>query len=86
MNNLKFKIYVFSLLDWTKIQAIDSLLKKGGYKGQITEQFRKTIVLTRYQSQKSSATYEEYVTWKTQNGLPNWCYIIIVIIIVFFKK
>ncbi|MFX6532704.1 AMMECR1 domain-containing protein, partial [Acinetobacter baumannii] len=35
---------------WSKIEAIDSLMRKSGYNGPITEQFRKRIRLTRYQS------------------------------------
>lgn len=33
---------------WDHIQTIDSLLRKGGYKAPITNEFRKTIKLTRY--------------------------------------
>lgn len=32
---------------WDHIQTIDSLLRKGGYKAPITNDFRKTIKLTR---------------------------------------
>lgn len=46
---------------WTKLQAIDSLLRKGGYKDAITEEFRQSIKLVRYQSEKCIVTYEEYV-------------------------
>ena len=37
---------------WTKAQTIDSLLRKGGYKNHISEDFRQSIVLTRYKSVK----------------------------------
>lgn len=53
---------------WNKIQTIDSLLRKGGYKGKVTEEFRRTIILTRYQSHKSHASYAEYVAWKQTRG------------------
>lgn len=33
---------------WDHIQTIDSLLRKGGYKAPITNDFRKTIKLTRW--------------------------------------
>ncbi|KAJ1557641.1 AMME syndrome candidate protein 1 protein [Nowakowskiella sp. JEL0078] len=46
---------------WNKIEAIDSLLKKGGYLSKITEECRQTIVLTRYQSKKHTITYDEYL-------------------------
>lgn len=46
---------------WTKLQAIDSLLRKGGYPDTITEHFRTTQVrLTRYKTEKCTVTYEEY--------------------------
>ncbi|CEP10080.1 hypothetical protein [Parasitella parasitica] len=39
--------------NWTKKQAIRSLLKKGNYTGEITENYcLNSIILTRYQSQK----------------------------------
>lgn len=50
---------------WNKIQAIDSLLRKGGYRGEITPEFRKTIKLTRYQSEKMSASYKDYQNVKS---------------------
>ena len=45
------------------MQTIDSLLKKGGYRGQITEDVRQTIKLTRYQSEKLSISYDEYIAY-----------------------
>ncbi|KAI8340900.1 DUF51 family protein [Chlamydoabsidia padenii] len=45
---------------WTKEEAIDSLLRKGGYRKPITQAKRQTIVLTRYQSQKITRTYADY--------------------------
>jgi len=45
---------------WTKVETIDSLLRKGGYKGVITEKVRGTIKLTRYQSSKISLPYAEW--------------------------
>ncbi|KAF9985607.1 AMME syndrome candidate protein 1 protein, partial [Entomortierella chlamydospora] len=46
---------------WTKEKAIESLLRKGGYKGTITQEVLDSIILTRYQSQKAQATYQEYL-------------------------
>ena len=45
---------------WDHIQTIDSLLRKGGYKGNITSDIRKSIKLTRYQSEKMTVSYQEY--------------------------
>jgi len=52
---------------WDQIQTIDSLLRKGGFKGPITPEVRKSIRLTRYRSEKMSIAYSDYVAQK-QNG------------------
>lgn len=46
---------------WDKVQTIDSLLRKGGFKGQVTPEVRKQVRLVRYQSEKMNATYMDYV-------------------------
>ncbi|XP_062521621.1 nuclear protein AMMECR1-like [Corticium candelabrum] len=51
---------------WSHVQAIDSLLRKGGYKGAITRAVRESIKLTRYQSEKVIITYEEYMLMRQQ--------------------
>ncbi|KAL7751466.1 hypothetical protein RI367_002924 [Sorochytrium milnesiophthora] len=51
---------------WTKVEAIDSLLQKGGFHGRVTDAMRKSIKLTRYQSDKCSATYDEYAAWRME--------------------
>lgn len=44
---------------WTKKEAIKSLLRKGGYRGPVTETYcLESIVLTRYQSQKLQQPYK----------------------------
>lgn len=45
---------------WDHVQTIDSLLRKGGYKGPITSETRRSIRLTRYQSEKMTVSYQEY--------------------------
>ncbi|XP_075389096.1 AMMECR1-like protein isoform X2 [Tenrec ecaudatus] len=47
--------------DWDQIQTIDSLLRKGGFKAPITSEFRKTIKLTRYRSEKVTISYAEFI-------------------------
>ena len=49
---------------WDRIQTIDSLLRKGGYKGTINPDVRRAIKLTRYQSEKLTISYTEYKTHK----------------------
>jgi uncharacterized protein (TIGR00296 family) len=46
---------------WDKIQTIDSLLRKGGYKGNPTTEVRRAIRLTRYQSEKVTVAYSDYL-------------------------
>jgi len=52
---------------WTKEEAIDSLLRKSGYNGRITDKIRSRVVLTRYQSAKYAITYQEYVQHVSEN-------------------
>ncbi|PIN26629.1 putative protein, AMMECR1 [Handroanthus impetiginosus] len=54
---------------WTKTEAIDSLIRKAGYIGMITEQLRKNIRLTRYQSTLYTMSYNDYVAYvRTTRG------------------
>ncbi|KAH6569328.1 hypothetical protein BASA60_008248 [Batrachochytrium salamandrivorans] len=53
---------------WDHIQAIDSLLRKGGYRGTITPKVRESIILTRYQSSKKRASYDQYVQHKNRTS------------------
>lgn len=48
------------LLGWDHLETIDSLLRKGGYRAQITPEVRRSIKLTRYQSQAVQMSYKEY--------------------------
>ncbi|XP_070538123.1 AMMECR1-like protein [Ptychodera flava] len=51
---------------WDKIQTIDTLLQKGGYKSAITPDFRKTIRLIRYRSEKVTISYADYIGQKNK--------------------
>jgi len=46
---------------WDKIQTIDSLLRKGGFKGAVTPDVRRGIRLVRYQSEKITVGYPDYL-------------------------
>jgi uncharacterized protein (TIGR00296 family) len=46
---------------WDKIQTIDSLLRKGGFKGTVTPEVRRSIRLVRYQSEKMTVGYPDYL-------------------------
>ncbi|KAF6768039.1 hypothetical protein AHF37_10044 [Paragonimus kellicotti] len=52
---------------WTHLETIDSLLRKGGYRGPINEALRQSIRLTRYRSDKLSVPASEYLR-ERQNG------------------
>lgn len=49
---------------WTKHETIDSLVRKAGYNGVVTDKLRACIRLTRYQSTLSKLTYLEWRTGK----------------------
>ncbi|CAI9736873.1 Hypothetical predicted protein [Octopus vulgaris] len=49
---------------WDRLQTIDSLLRKGGYKGLISTEVRKNVHLTRYRSEKVTVSYSDYVSQK----------------------
>lgn len=53
---------------WDHIKTIDSLLRKGGYKSPISEEFRRKVKLTRYQSQVMSMSYDEYLNFANNIG------------------
>ncbi|CAL1412652.1 unnamed protein product [Linum trigynum] len=48
---------------WAKLEAIESLMRKAGYNGVITESLRKSIKLTRYQSTLFTMTYSDYISY-----------------------
>ncbi|KAI8923855.1 AMMECR1 domain-containing protein [Entophlyctis helioformis] len=52
---------------WSHREAIDSLLRKGGFRAAITAQVRESVSLERYQSAKEQATYDDYLHW-TNSG------------------
>lgn len=45
---------------WQPRQALDSLIRKSGYRGRISEGLLQNIELTRYQSQKYTLSYLDY--------------------------
>ena len=52
-----------SLIGWDQIQTIDSLLRKGGHRGTITNETRNSIKLIRYTSQEIHMSYATYVEY-----------------------
>ena len=52
---------------WTKQECIDSLIQKAGYYGKVTEDIRRKIWLTRYQSSLCTMSYQDYIMMKESN-------------------
>lgn len=52
---------------WDMTETIDSLLRKGGFKSQITPEVRRSIHLTRYQSQEIHMSYQDYREYLRQD-------------------
>lgn len=50
---------------WTKVEAIDSAIRKAGWDGRITESTRKSLRVRRYQSAKCTRTYDEWMEWRS---------------------
>jgi uncharacterized protein (TIGR00296 family) len=45
---------------WTHQEALDSLIRKAGYKGSVSSSLRSKVQLTRYQSSKVTLAYDSY--------------------------
>lgn len=58
--------------NWDKIEAIDSLLRKGGFHGRITQSVRDSIRLKRYQSSKIEITYDQYAAYLEENDVEQY--------------
>mmetsp|Transcript_20646 Transcript_20646/g.43393 ORF Transcript_20646/g.43393 Transcript_20646/m.43393 type:complete len:189 (-) Transcript_20646:625-1191(-) len=52
--------YVCSEQGWEKQECIDSLIRKAGYRGAISQRLRNSIRLTRYQGCKASVDFGTY--------------------------
>ncbi|XP_078155959.1 AMMECR1 family isoform X2 [Carex rostrata] len=48
---------------WTKIETIDSLMRKAGYNGVINESLRKKLRVTRYQSTLYTMQFADYASY-----------------------
>lgn len=52
---------------WNQVAAVQSLIRKAGFRGGITEEMLKTIQCTRYQSSKQKVTFGEYAQERGQD-------------------
>ncbi|KAJ7530421.1 hypothetical protein O6H91_14G003500 [Diphasiastrum complanatum] len=57
---------------WTKVETIDSLVRKTGYMGPITESLRRRFHITRYQSSLYTMHYCDYIAYvkRTRGIIP----------------
>ena len=53
---------------WSKAETIDSLVRKSGYSGQITDSLRSKIKLTRYQSTKCTVSYDTWFSMRDRGA------------------
>lgn len=56
------------VLGWDHVQTIDSLLRKGGFRGSITTDFRASLRVVRFQSDKLTVSHAEYIAHKQQRA------------------
>jgi uncharacterized protein (TIGR00296 family) len=52
---------------WTQVEAIDSLIRKAGYSGPISDSLRRRLRITRYQSSLFTMTFHDYVQYVELN-------------------
>ena len=45
---------------WNNLQAVDTLVRKSGWRGAVDDGLRRSIALTRYQSTHRTLSYDEY--------------------------
>ena len=50
---------------WDKLEALQSLVRKAGFRGGCDESLLNAMQVTRYQSSKASLTYKEYCEYRT---------------------
>ena len=53
---------------WTKVEAVDSAIRKAGWDGRINEDVRRSVTLRRYQSRKCVVGWDEYHSWRIAQG------------------
>lgn len=46
---------------WSKRECLESLIRKAGYSGRVTQTLLQELELERYQASKYTLTYDEYI-------------------------
>jgi hypothetical protein len=62
MCNCKLRAF-WLVTGWTKVETVDSLVRKAGYMGPLTESMRRKFRITRYQSSLCTMHYSEYAAY-----------------------
>ncbi|CAD5216474.1 unnamed protein product [Bursaphelenchus okinawaensis] len=52
---------------WDHVETLNQLMKKGGWKGQITENDRLAVRVERFQSEKLTLSYQDYLAQKNHS-------------------
>jgi len=53
---------------WNHVETLDNLMRKGGFKSEITEEDRLAVSVERFQSEKKTISYDEYMAYKRAKG------------------
>ncbi|KPV74624.1 uncharacterized protein RHOBADRAFT_53592 [Rhodotorula graminis WP1] len=53
---------------WTKVDAVDAAMRKGGFKGVVTDEMRRGARVSRYQSRKVKVTWDEWQRWRSSSS------------------
>ncbi|CAJ0565538.1 unnamed protein product, partial [Mesorhabditis spiculigera] len=49
---------------WGHVETVDNLIKKGGYRGRISEDIRRALKVVRFQSSKLTMSYQDYLAYQ----------------------
>ena len=49
---------------WDKEETVEELMRKGGWTGRVGDKERREMKVVRYESEKGSMSWEEYIAWK----------------------
>ncbi|VBB34615.1 unnamed protein product, partial [Acanthocheilonema viteae] len=63
-------LFFLAFEGWDHTETIDNLMRKGGYRGHISEETRMKVNVVRFQSDKVLMSHQEYVDYKSNYGEP----------------
>lgn len=53
---------------WSRIEAVDSAIRKSGFTGKITPEIRASVRVSRYQSRTVEVSYKQWKDWRDAQG------------------